>query len=350
MEKLAPSLDEQIRASLGQRIELGADAFLDAMDEGQTDGVSCWRSNLVERREGSDIEGVGLFATDDIEEGSLIAIKQGRVISDREVKDNSEVIQGSQQQISANQFIAGLTAEEVDKNLVGYNHSCDPNAKVVLFKGQPLSLLVARKPIKAGEEVTVDYSVSQKTETHLLRVCRCGAADCRGYVAPLWDWENEGFQDKYGDEIVWYIRDEIDARDSLPPEEALHKRKYDENLKMAAIITLVDDDIKEIEAKRQEILDSSLIIWRPLLKRAFANSLAGEELRELEARLVEAATYFCILCPFGNIEEAGVDKSGLQAAIDKGSGEAIKYIMPQARDNITKVTSFARQLDRLFNP
>jgi hypothetical protein len=61
------------------------------------------------------------------------------------------------------------------------NHSCDPNCGVRLnASGAPD--LVARRPIRAGEEVTFDYAMRNHTIDHFPIRCRCGARICRGRI------------------------------------------------------------------------------------------------------------------------------------------------------------------------
>ena len=59
------------------------------------------------------------------------------------------------------------------------NHSCDPNAYALYQPGH--CYLVARRDIRAGEEITCDYNVNLTGGTAW--PCRCGAARCRGLVA-----------------------------------------------------------------------------------------------------------------------------------------------------------------------
>lgn len=57
-------------------------------------------------------------------------------------------------------------------------HSCEPNARL-----EPETrLYYAARDIAAGELLTMDYD---ETEDYLFKAfeCRCGAADCRGYIA-----------------------------------------------------------------------------------------------------------------------------------------------------------------------
>ena len=57
------------------------------------------------------------------------------------------------------------------------NHSCDPNLAARIVRGH--ILYVTLRPIKRGEELTVDYHFDKKVE----RVpCKCGAAKCRGTI------------------------------------------------------------------------------------------------------------------------------------------------------------------------
>jgi SET domain-containing protein len=57
------------------------------------------------------------------------------------------------------------------------NHSCDPNL-TVRFHGHRV-YYVARRSIKKGEELTVDYNFDWAAE---LVVCSCRSKKCRGYI------------------------------------------------------------------------------------------------------------------------------------------------------------------------
>jgi SET domain-containing protein len=57
------------------------------------------------------------------------------------------------------------------------NHSCNANLRACILHGH--ILYISKRPIKPGEELTVDYRFSDKIE----RVpCRCGAKNCRGVI------------------------------------------------------------------------------------------------------------------------------------------------------------------------
>jgi len=60
------------------------------------------------------------------------------------------------------------------------NHSCDPNAGLVIVGDDGSDVrLVALRPIAAGEQVTFDYSTTMDEDDFEFD-CRCGAAGCRG--------------------------------------------------------------------------------------------------------------------------------------------------------------------------
>jgi hypothetical protein len=59
------------------------------------------------------------------------------------------------------------------------NHCCDPNA-FVRYRGTAIDL-VARRPIRPGEEITVDYLINNAGGDSW--ECRCGSERCRGKTA-----------------------------------------------------------------------------------------------------------------------------------------------------------------------
>ncbi|MFN8522125.1 MAG: SET domain-containing protein-lysine N-methyltransferase [Chloroflexota bacterium] len=78
------------------------------------------------------------------------------------------------------------------------NHSCDPNAWVTGLD------LHARRPIAAGEEITMDYA-TMYAEPLVTFECRCGANICRGG----WrrgDFQEPWFRARYGDHVSDYVR------------------------------------------------------------------------------------------------------------------------------------------------
>lgn len=56
------------------------------------------------------------------------------------------------------------------------NHSCQPNLEASLTNGR--IFYVSKRRIMAGEELTVDYKISNDTDLP----CSCGAAKCAGII------------------------------------------------------------------------------------------------------------------------------------------------------------------------
>jgi len=64
------------------------------------------------------------------------------------------------------------------------NHSCEPST--TLASDPPRIWLVAARDIRAGEEITFDYSTCLGEEP-VLPVCFCGSASCRGFIGTFWE-------------------------------------------------------------------------------------------------------------------------------------------------------------------
>ncbi len=146
--------------------------------------LESWRAPSVERREGG-IEGVGLFATENIGEGELLAIRGGQLIDGETLRSNMSIIRGTHHQVAPDLFMAGLTPEDAKNSLVGINHRCDPNAFV---DGQ--ITVRSMRAIEEGEEVTLDYATTYCTETQSFD-CQCGSDECRGRVGPADAWDSD---------------------------------------------------------------------------------------------------------------------------------------------------------------
>ncbi|HEX2868102.1 MAG TPA: SET domain-containing protein [Ignavibacteriales bacterium] len=112
-------------------------------------------SHLIEVRN-SGIHGNGLFATEDIAPGELVLIVAGEVI------DESEALRREAEDGNVYIFYNGdsfIDAAGTDK-IKYINHSCLPNCEVQDRDEASLNL-VSVKPIKKGEEVTIDYGYDE---------------------------------------------------------------------------------------------------------------------------------------------------------------------------------------------
>jgi len=60
------------------------------------------------------------------------------------------------------------------------NHSCDPNAGIIIDNKNVFLVLI--KSIECGEEITFDYSTTMKCDSWEIPDCHCGAENCRGRI------------------------------------------------------------------------------------------------------------------------------------------------------------------------
>jgi hypothetical protein len=84
------------------------------------------------------------------------------------------------------------------------NHSCDPNT---WFDGD---VLVTRRVIGAGEELTYDYATDSADWTDRALFCHCETYRCRQVVEPD-DWRIPQLQQRYAGHFAPSVQQLIDA-------------------------------------------------------------------------------------------------------------------------------------------
>jgi len=122
----------------------------------------------------SGFTGKGLFAGTAIPARAKIGDYEGEAIGLREARRRT---QG--QRIVAIVELEGfaIDASRWKHGFRFINHSCDPN---VFIRCTPARAeFYARRAIRKGEELVCDYGESQHNGS---LPCRCGAANCRGYI------------------------------------------------------------------------------------------------------------------------------------------------------------------------
>jgi len=110
----------------------------------------------------SNIHGIGAFSRSEIGKGSVFYI-----IPIKNIFNHPEA---KCAYIGKNRWVS-------DKNILNFiNHSCNPKS-ILKIRKEPV--LVARRKINTGEEITLDYN---KTENDGKKVpCSCGEKKCKGY-------------------------------------------------------------------------------------------------------------------------------------------------------------------------
>ena len=149
----------------------------------------------------SAIHGRGLFATVDIPAGEIVAVKGGHIITRDLLRQLAPQLGAAEVQIADDLFISPVTEEERDASMIFSNHSCEPN---VGLRGQ--IVFVAMRDIRAGEELTHDWAMTDDDESST--ECRCGAATCRGTITGK-DWQRVELQKRYGDSFSAYLLEKI---------------------------------------------------------------------------------------------------------------------------------------------
>lgn len=151
---------------------------------------------------GSPIEGRGIFATELIRKGEVVAVKGGRIFDGARLRELEKVLGPAEIQIGEDLFIGPVSEEEREGAMLFLNHSCDPNVGV---KGQ--IVFVAMRDIEPGEEVTQDWAMTDDDESTAM-TCNCASPRCRGRVTGK-DWMIPELQERYDGYMSWYIEEKI---------------------------------------------------------------------------------------------------------------------------------------------
>ena len=149
----------------------------------------------------SGIEGRGLFASEAIPAGEVVAVKGGAVFGRAELARIAPLLGSAEIQIGEDLFIGPVREEDREGSMIFSNHSCDPNIGV---RGQ--IVFVTLRDVAAGEELTHDWAMTDDDEGRM--ECRCGSSICRGVVTGK-DWQKPELQQRYGPFMSAYLQEKI---------------------------------------------------------------------------------------------------------------------------------------------
>jgi len=111
--------------------------------------------------------GKAVFADKDINKGEVIAMFDGKIYDIDFEGWNDRICDHVVQFEKGKWRISKGIGQRI-------NHSCEPNCGIKdLFK------VVAMRKIKAGEEITWDYEMTERNVTGWSMVCKCGTKSCR---------------------------------------------------------------------------------------------------------------------------------------------------------------------------
>lgn len=148
----------------------------------------------------SPLGGQGLLAVAPIPRHELVAIWGNCIMTTAEMWALPAALQDFPVQVWYDMFVGPNSLQEVEA--VDYmNHSCAPNCGV---RGSVV--VVARRDIPAGEELTFDYGTTDTDRWSL--DCGCGATTCRGRMTGD-DWRDTAFQQRNAGYLSLYIEELI---------------------------------------------------------------------------------------------------------------------------------------------
>ena len=140
--------------------------------------------------------GEGAFAIAPIGRGETVAVFGGYPVSRAQLDALPEERRRRSIQIDCDLFlVSGETREPGDM----VNHSCAPSCGL---RGD--IVVVARRDIAVGEELTFDYAMSDASDYDEFR-CACGTAACRGMIRGT-DWRDPAIQSRYAGFFSTYVR------------------------------------------------------------------------------------------------------------------------------------------------
>ena len=128
----------------------------------------------------SNIDNRGLYANQNIKDGTKIIQYKGKIISKKKVEEDPKFDNEKAIYLFNLNKRYDLDGDFKYNTARLINHSCNPNCEVA---GVGLKVWVyAIKDIKKGEELSYDYGFSYCKEDLKNFICKCGATNCCGYI------------------------------------------------------------------------------------------------------------------------------------------------------------------------
>lgn len=125
-----------------------------------------------------NIKGNGLIVKEQCTRGDFVIEYFGRIIAKEELRVRD----------GRNSYWMKVGRKTIDGNIPRnkakfINHSCDPNCRAEVWdvNGDDRAIIIALKPIKAGDELTFDYRWSKISGAPQIP-CLCGSKKCRKFI------------------------------------------------------------------------------------------------------------------------------------------------------------------------
>jgi uncharacterized protein len=158
----------------------------------------------------------GVFAKEDIAEGEIVFSSWNDncvwLTSDQILKLKEPYKSFYEKyctEIKEHTYIGPAENEDISWQLEYFiNHSCDPNVWLVNDED-----VAARRAIKAGEHITIDYAtfIINEFDSSKISNCLCGSVKCRGKLSDM-DWFK--LKDVYRGHFISWIEEKIKDREN----------------------------------------------------------------------------------------------------------------------------------------
>ena len=126
-----------------------------------------------------DKKGRGLYATQDIKEGTKIIDYVGKLITKKQTEESDKYDNGKPIYLFTINKRYDLDGDFPWNTAGLINHSCNPNSQ---YDGKGLKIwITAIKDIKKGEEFTCDYGFGFDKDFKQFP-CKCSSKNCCGYI------------------------------------------------------------------------------------------------------------------------------------------------------------------------
>lgn len=157
----------------------------------------------------SGIDGRGVFAGESFRSGEIVAVWGGKVYTAEECARLGQAVPHMLTHtisLCEGYYLGSENLFEMDDSEL-FNHSCEPNLGV---QGQVI--VVARRDISQGEELTFDYDTTETEADPFL--CHCGSRLCRGSVDGS-AWLDDAFVKRNWAYLSWHVQESVRRRRRL---------------------------------------------------------------------------------------------------------------------------------------
>jgi uncharacterized protein len=161
--------------------------------------MKTWISPKAKKGLPSKIQGLGIFAIEDISKDEIVIVKAGHLLTLEQVKALHSDMH-PELQVADDLFVCPSTESEIEDSMAYINHSCAPN---IGMRGDIVS--VAMRDVKAGEELVIDYAMIDNQDYSMK--CMCDTEKCRKVITGH-DYLLPEIK-KYGEYLSAYIRSKI---------------------------------------------------------------------------------------------------------------------------------------------